>query len=321
MADNQLPHTDTDLLLARQLGILNQTDDSTSIEDPLFDILVNYKTLRKEAASTQTINSSAIWDAIAGGMKQNRADKATIFTLSSTKMAWAAAASILIIALAGIFYFSTFTKPTLVASSQQQIQTATLNDGSTITLRPHTKLFSLADNKNKRSFKLEGEAYFEVTSDPNRAFSVEAGNGTVTVLGTKFTLSSWGNQTQIYLEEGSVQFDAAQTNNSIVLEPGQAASIDLTKNIHTKDLASADEYTDWINSEIIFDNRTAEYIFQELEQQFDINIEAPDSVLSISLSGGIDLQDRSQSLSYLEKVLGGSFESTGNKSFTFIPND
>ena len=322
MADIKLPNNDPDLILAQQLPEYIHKEAQPEISDPLFDVLVGYKKERLQSAEIDLAVSNNIWDAIESELESTQKDsKTNILKLSSPKLAWAVAASVLIIAFASIFYFMADYQPQLLANVNQQIQTTTLADGSTVTLRPHSKLYKVAINENSHIYKIEGEGFFEVQKNTNRTFAVEAGSGTVTVLGTSFNVSSWGNQTQVFLEEGSVEFSNTENTESVILEPGQSASINKQAEVRKVESSSADEFTDWMNKEIIFTNRTSEYIFQELEQQFNIEIIAPDSILAISLSGGISLENQDQSLNDLGKVLGGSFKKSQAGTFIFVSNN
>ena len=322
MADIQLPNTDPDLILAQELQQYIQSGNQPKTKDPLFDTLMNYKQERAYTAKPGSFESTEIWNAIESNIKANKKDVQTnIFSLNTTKLAWAAAACVLIIAFASISYFLSDSQPELLISTNQQIQTTTLADGSMVTMRPNSKLYQIEISDNKHTYRIEGEGFFEVQENSNRNFVVEAGSGIVTVLGTSFNLSSWGNQTQVFLEEGSIEFSNTKKTLSMILEPGQSASVDGQTEIKRVENVSADEFKDWMNKEMIFTNRTAAYVFRELEQQFNIEITAPDSILTVSLSGGISLENQNQSLIDLGKVLGGSFEEPQAGSFTFSSNN
>ena len=168
---------------------------------------------------------------------------------------------------------------------------------------------------------MAGEAYFEVTSDPERNFVVEAGNGTVSVLGTKFTVSSWGNITQVYLEEGAVLFTRTASDQGITLEPGQIATLGENKHQPALTTGSAEEYTDWLKNELVFDNRSARRIFNELEQHFGITLSGPDNVLNSSLSGSLSLENRDAALRNLALSLGGEFIQQKQQTYTFVPSE
>lgn len=323
MADQILPNNDPDLQLARRIGSLLQSNtDADKAEDPLMQTLLQYKEQRSRHGEAQIdYNRQNLWENISK-QTQPTAD-AKVYqpgisgSKSITKTVLAAAASILIAAFIGIYYYS--MQPQVIASSSGAIQSVALDDGSKVTLRPHSIIYALSDNAKKQNYKIEGEAYFEVQPNAERTFSVKAGNGKVSVLGTKFNLSSWGGRVQVFLEEGSISFENMETNSSVILNPGESAEIDAGDAI-TTNIANVSEFTDWMNRELIFKNKTARYVFNEMEQEFSITISAPDSIQNTELSGQLTLEDAEQSLKDLSLVLNGRFVSEANNRFKFVPN-
>ena len=92
----------------------------------------------------------------------------------------------------------------------------TLRDGTKVTLNKNSTLtYSDAFGKNNRSVKLEGEAFFEVTKNPDSPFevSLEVENknrGTIKVLGTVFNakIDKGSDKIITTLIEGCVSFDS-----------------------------------------------------------------------------------------------------------------
>lgn len=324
MTDQLLPNNDPDLRLARHIGeYLEGNTDLQGMEDPLISPLAAYKKQEnKRLDSLPNYDSQTLWDTISRETEPQQ-DSAKIYRLgkswSGSKAIWATAASLLIAAFIGIYYY-TMQQPEVIASSAQSIETVVLQDGSKVTLRPHSTIFALSKSTDEHHYKLEGEAYFEIASLPERTFSVQAGSGKVEVLGTKFDLSSWGGQVQVFLEEGSISFENLNTSDSVILSPGEAAKIEPDETISSSS-AELSEFTDWMNRELIFRNKTARYVFNEMEQEFNITITAPDSTLKTQLSGRLSLEDVGQSLEDLSLVLNGQFSNEGSNRFNFVPNE
>lgn len=88
------------------------------------------------------------------------------------------------------------TQPALIAQSDSTIETIILADGSEVSLRPHSSLYEIAFSNSERSYKLDGEGFFSVAKDTDRPFSVNTSSRTITVLGTEFDVSTWGNTTK-----------------------------------------------------------------------------------------------------------------------------
>src|SRR5690606_36625721 len=69
---------------------------------------------------------------------------------------------------------------------------------------------------------LAGEAFFEVTPDKTRPFTVDANGVEVTVLGTKFDVQTGDEITAVALAEGSVKavVESAAQGEAEILAPG-----------------------------------------------------------------------------------------------------
>lgn len=83
-------------------------------------------------------------------------------------------------------------------------RTITLTDGSTVDLAAETRL-SVAFTPQKRDLVLhEGEAFFSVAPAIGRPFTVEAGAGHVTALGTAFGIDYRDDSTTVVVTENAV---------------------------------------------------------------------------------------------------------------------
>lgn len=287
-------------------------------DDPLADYLVAYR--EHSIDRIDFPDSARLWNKI-----QNRIEPAVVRHIwyRAPAFRYAVAAILLLTATMLLYLFrSAPTAPQLVAESHEMIQTYTTTDGSKITLRPHTKLLLLSSSKDKQIYRLDGEAYFNINHNPDRIFEVKAGAGIIRDLGTQFDLSNWGNLVQVYLEQGSVAFSNAKTGGKIILKPGQYSSIVNQSHPSAPVAESREDATDWMHNQMIFSSRTLHYVFNELEQQYQIKLQVPsgaDSLYKERLSGRIQLDSVWQSLDDLGLVLGGRFKKTGNRTYQFIP--
>lgn len=132
--------------------------------------------------------------------------------------AWASgiAASILLVLLAGWWFYANRTEETLISFDQPQFQKAgwlfktntstkseliTLADGSTLRLTPGSSVrYPSQFAADKREVLLEGEAFFTVQKMPTRPFLVYTGKVVTKVLGTSFTVKMLGAAKQVAVE-------------------------------------------------------------------------------------------------------------------------
>lgn len=316
--EQNLPENDLDLLLAQSLGsALDSNSSFLEVKDSLIDQLVEFKNSELSDYEYSSPNSVSIWDAIAAETKP----KARIVPFYQRPIAytWAAAAVVLIAAFIGFYWISLNPTPQLVAQSDSTITTVILDDGTEVTLRPYSELYELTLNDQERTYSLDGEAFFDVSSDVNRPFSVQAGDGIVTVLGTRFNLSNWGANTQIFLEEGSVKFSSVK-NTSVLLKPGQQARLSAGE-ITTPQEVNASQYTDWISNTIVFDGSIPEDVVAEIGQHYNVSIDVSNLDDQSVLNGTLQLDSIYQTLEDLGLVLGGTFRQASENEFTFIAID
>lgn len=96
-----------------------------------------------------------------------------------------------------------------------------LNDGSTVTLAPHSAL-SIRMTAGQRSLTLEhGEAYFAVAHDKSRPFVVTTAEGETTAVGTAFDVRIDGPGAVVTVTEGTVRVAAPQGGETRYVTHGQ----------------------------------------------------------------------------------------------------
>lgn len=312
-----LPQNDQDFLLAQALGkVLDERSSFADMGDDLVNQLLEFKTGELSEISTPSSSTKSIWLAIEAETTQKKPANVLPFFQRTTTFAWASAAVLLIAAFIGFYWISTGAEPTLVAQADSTIEVVVLDDGTEVTLRPYSELYEVGFSETERTYTINGEGFFDVQSDPNRPFSVTAGEGVVTVLGTRFNLSSWGTKTQVYLDEGSVKFSASDIG-SVVLKPGQT-SILADGKITVPASTEADQYTDWISNVIIFKASTPEEVVAEISQHFNISISISDLKDRAGIDGTLQLSTPDQTLEDLGLVLNGTFRKVSQSEYTFI---
>lgn len=317
---NQLPHNDPDLQLAREVGNQLTEKSLSDINNSLIDELLIYKKQRISEISINPEDKKQVWNRIASATKPQK-QKAKVTSISTaTSIRWAAAAILVIGVIFSFVYLNYLNQPQIIAESQSSIKTVTLGDGSSVTLRPHTKLLEIETSTRSQQYRLEGEAIFDVISDPGRTFQVTTTLGKVTVLGTRFSVSSWGQQMQVYLEKGSVEVLPVQAQNPVRLTPGQSVSITSSKKLTISENPNPKEYLDWLEGKLVFENKPLKEITAEIEQHFNITITLPKTIAEDSISGQLSLNDLEIALQDLELVLNGKFSKTGEHSYTFEEN-
>lgn len=217
---------------------------------------------------------------------------------------WYAAAALLLFTT-GIWYFynrNTKVHPyvytSMVASKQliehtntsQKPLLLTLPDGSRITLAAKSRVsyaptFGSAENAENgftRDIYLLGEAFFEVTKDPNRPFRVFANEIVTKVLGTSFTVRSFEKDTTIHVtvRTGKVSVYAQAATmataklSEVILTPNQQLVYERMGQKFQKVLLSnpALIVPPTVEKLLVYDDAPLDRVFNDLSKAFGINI-------------------------------------------------
>ena len=161
----------------------------------------------------------------------------------------------------------------------------TLSDGTKVWLNSETQLkypVSFTDGESRQVELVYGEAYFEVshsTEHKGSNFKVWNSNQEVEVLGTKFNIKAYKDETAIYttLVEGKVSVTFEPTTNNQqpttrILAPSQQSVVDINnKNIEVANINARNEVA-WVNGEFILQRKNLKEIMKVLSRWYDMEV-------------------------------------------------
>lgn len=149
----------------------------------------------------------------------------------------------------------------------------TLSDGTKVWVNAGSKLhYPLYFEGDQRAVELEGEAYFEVSTD-EIPFIVKSKNQTLEVLGTKFNILADDERKEIIttLIDGKVALGGENIDEaSIVLTPGQQSIFNGKR--FSKRKVDVEQFIAWKNGQFYFDGVSPEEAFSQLAKWYDIDI-------------------------------------------------
>jgi len=185
------------------------------------------------------------------------------------------------IAAYGIKHFTTVKQqPDLVyqetVNPNGQRAKVLLPDGSHVYLGAGSKLSypgQFADST--REVRLEGEAFFEVTKNPEKPFIIHTQTVRTTVLGTSFRVAAFSAKPiEVEVATGKVRVDDFAGNHPqslAVLTPGQKLSY--TSGHPVLGEIEVTDVQQWKNARLVFDNKSLREIAADLERWYDIRID------------------------------------------------
>ncbi|MDP4128798.1 MAG: FecR domain-containing protein [Bacteroidota bacterium] len=190
-----------------------------------------------------------------------------------------------------------------------------LEDGSVVTLLPRSSIryaSHFSDNMTgKRDVYLQGQAFFDVTRDKSRPFTVYAGNMSTTVLGTSFSVQENETGVLVKLYSGKVMVHTVRHNTwnkDILLLPGEQLRYDTSANLTTvttfvieKPVRKISHAAATDDSSMVFDNTALPDVMTKLIDHYHTPIVFNKAELSDMYFSGQVLE--SDSLSVILKVI------------------
>lgn len=161
----------------------------------------------------------------------------------------------------------TFSRPGLFAEYTTDIgerRTVRLQDGSSVELGSYSALSTFFSGTERRIEFYRGEGFFDVSSDPKRAFLVHAGGGTTRALGTKFDLKFVEDVVTVAVSEHAVQVET-ESLSTLRLEQGWQVSYGLA-GLGQPTEASLDAVEAWRSDRIVFQDVPLRRVLAELER-------------------------------------------------------
>ena len=183
-----------------------------------------------------------------------------------------AASVAILVGLSALFFVNS---KDIYRSGFGETKTIKLRDGTRIILNSGSEL-TVPNNfwNNPRSVTLNGEAYFEVTENPELPFTVTTDISVTKVLGTKFNLTAYENESNIiHLDQGRVEFKSllGHSNQASVLLPGEQATI--VEGIVEKESTIGIDHIAWMEKKLVFTEKPFESVAKTLERHYGVAFE------------------------------------------------
>ncbi len=176
-----------------------------------------------------------------------------------------------------------------------------LPDGTKVWLNAASSLrYPVEFTEKSREVELTGEAYFEVAKDKKRPFIVKSNKLTVEVLGTHFNMNAYEDEREIKtsLFEGKVKL--IQANNSVVLQPMQEATVNLSSDKLQVDPIDSQDAISWKNGDFVFNDELITSVMKKISRWYDVEVVYSGNVPHTRYVGKIS---RSENVSEVLKML------------------
>lgn len=175
-----------------------------------------------------------------------------------------------------------------------------LSDGTKVWLNAGSQLIYPAVFVNDtREVSLVGEAFFDVTKNPEKPFVVKASDVHVQVLGTRFDVSAYPEDKviQTVLEEGKINLKYEGTglfkrDHVVEMIPNQMVEFDRSSHETTSSVVNAGKYVSWKDGMLEFEKVDLNKALKQIERFYNVNIGIDDQQIgAYKLSGKLDLKN------------------------------
>ncbi|WP_421995312.1 FecR family protein [Reyranella sp.] len=218
-------------------------------------------------------------------------------------------------ALAACLFLFLLAAPGIVLRFQADQVTGTaevrpvgLDDGSTVLLAPDSAI-ALGHGDGSRSVRLlKGEAFFEVTPDPRRPFTVLANGVKTTVLGTSFNVRLAGDGTEVAVRSGVVRVEttAGTPPVALQLQAGDWGQLAVGAGAR-RGTIPPDEVAPWLHGQLVARDRPLGDVVDELRRSYAGTIViAGDAFRGRRVTGVYNLADPEMALRAIVGAHGGT---------------
>lgn len=218
----------------------------------------------------------------------------------------ALAATVLLTVLAGVAVLATrhYFGAQVYTTAFGQRSTVQLEDGSQVILNSATRL-QVRFSGERRQFTLKsGEALFTVAQDPDRPFTVNAGDGEVRALGTRFQLRNEQGRVAVTLLEGRIALDRNATGQLLQLRPGEQVRFVVGDAYLERRNVDPDIVSSWTSGRLRFKDAPLQEVLQEVNRYSKVQIQLADpSLASRPINATLDMGDSSAVMGALELLL------------------
>jgi len=173
-----------------------------------------------------------------------------------------------------------------------------LSDGSRVILHAGSRLeVPVNFNNENRELFLEGEAYFEVSHDPDKPFVVNSEEAYTRVLGTKFLVQAWPEESrnvEVIVEEGRVALGDKRTisttaQQEVVITLNQKGVLTAEDGPSVFDVTDLHWHLGWTEGRLVFEDRQLSEILPRLERWYAVEINSEtDEIAEKRLTAEID---------------------------------
>jgi len=217
-----------------------------------------------------------------------------------------AAAAVAFFVLVIRFFVPTSNVVLVSEAPVDQKKEVVLPDGSIVWLNKNSSIEYPNNFTSNREVFLTGEAFFDVTKNNGKPFTVKTKELTVQVLGTRFVVTDYNDEknAEAVLETGKIKLKVEEKGEVFTLQPGQMVTHNCENGETQLQNVDVHQFTDWIKNSLVFENTSMKNVITQLEKWYGIKIECTDEIiLQTPVTITIDKEAKEEVLNTLQIVV------------------
>jgi ferric-dicitrate binding protein FerR (iron transport regulator) len=276
----------------------------------VLDLDSNWKELNKRINAVETLTQEIFESKFA-------VSKKIVYT-------FARIAAVIIFAFGLFFLFNQLnneqTRTGLTQSvAETQVFPVLLSDGSEVILNKGSRIsYPEEFTDGKRMVNFEGNAFFNITPDPEKPFIINSGELQIEVLGTSFNFCTCPESDEMILclESGKVRFSSinpqsGQIVEQIILTPGQKGMYNKKTGVISRSEIKNQNYLAWKTGLLVFEKTSLDEVLQAIEQNYNLKIISEKSFEDLSLTARFNNETAESIFESLQAIFGIQYTING----------
>lgn len=219
---------------------------------------------------------------------------------------WIAVAACLLVAIGSTLFGGRYAaEEGWYTTGTGQVETVTLDDGTVVTLSARSSLETRYSGTRREARLVQGTAYFDVSQNPDRPFTVTVADTSVTVTGTEFDIRLGPDSVRVAVTEGSVEVadtspEDGKKSPEASLTVGDQVIADLDGTITSHSRYDADEIGAWRLGRLVYLDARLEDIVADVNRYRELPIRLRDgALLDLRITASFRVEDSDQMLAGL----------------------
>ena len=192
---------------------------------------------------------------------------------------WFVVAAALVVLIMAVFLVNNLVKGSKnwqkIQTAAGQIESVMLADGTEVWINENSTFsYSETFTGNFRFVKLKGEAFFEVSKNPDKPFVIQTERGKVKVLGTSFNVRDFVDEAsmEVYVKTGLVELRPNDSQKKLTLAANEKGIFNAGAN--QLELLKADNLNAlaWHTQQLVFEEQVLITVIADIEKMYGVQI-------------------------------------------------